>query len=155
MNTWNGLPSQYWGKVYDSIRAALNKLILQEKGVDNSSDQVDMRGMAYNKDAMKALLEEPTIKQPVIVAVKIPKASDLSFDAEEGVIAQDGGGDEENAGYGEGEKVLNDDKDEEGGEGRGVEEDTDEDVDMGEEDGEDLGEEEGEDGEGSDGEDED
>ena len=155
MNTWNGLPSQYWKKVYDSIRAALNKLILQEKGVDNSSDQVDTQGMAYNKDAMKTLLEEPTIKQPVIVAVKIPKANDLSFNAEEGVIAEDGGGDEENAGYGEGEKVLNDDEDEEGGKGRGVEEDTDEDADMGEEDGEDLGKEEGEDGEGSDGEDED
>jgi len=133
MNTWNGLPSQYWKKVYESIRAALNKLILQEKGVNNpSEDQVDTREMAYNKDAMKALLEELTIKQPVIVAVTIPKANDLNFDAEDGEA-------EENAGYGEGEKVIND-KDEEAGEEEGEEGE-----DKGEE-GEDEGEEVSEEG---------
>ena len=151
MNTWNGLPSQYWKKVHDSIRAALNKLILQEKGVNNpTEDLVDTRGIAYNKDAMKALLEEPTIKQPVIVAVKIPKANDFNFDAEDEVIADGEGNDEENAGYGEGEKVMVEDKgggkgkgeDEAGGGSKGEDEAKDED--MGDEEGEEEDEDEDE-----------
>lgn len=130
MNTWNGLPYQYWKKVYDSIRAALNKLILQEKGENNNSEgPVDTRGMAYNKEAMAALLGEPTIEEPVIMAVEIPKASDVYFDAngdgmEEGNVNQWEG---DNVGDGEGDKLTYEGEDNE-------EEQEDEDEDEDEED---------------------
>src|SRR5437588_11548897 len=54
-------------------------------------EPINTRGMAYDKDAMAALLEEPTIEQPVIVAVEIPKANDVFFITKKGV-----GGDGEN-----------------------------------------------------------
>ena len=132
MNTWNGLPYQYWKKVYDSIRAALNKLILREKGVNDTVEEpIDTRGMAYNKDAMEVLLEEPSIAQLIIAPVEIPRANDVYFDAEEGVgnledvednmdLASrfgdwdgDGDGDEDGNEDGEGEDNDNDDRESE------------------------------------------
>ena len=101
MNTWNGLPYPYWKKVYDSIRAALNKLIMREKGVNNApAEPIDTQGMAYNKAAMEALLQEPAVEQPVITVVDIPRANDIYFDAEDGVIyGSDGEGDRRDQGH--------------------------------------------------------
>ena len=140
MKRWNGLPYQYWKKVYDSIRAALNKLILQEKGVNNTTEKpIDTRGMAYNKDAMEALLEEPTIEQPIIAPIEIPRANDVYFESEEGVgILEDmeesidlGGrdGDRDRDGDGDGDGEGDGDEDSEGED----DEDGDEDEDGSEE----------------------
>jgi hypothetical protein len=97
MNTWNGLPFPYWDKVYDSIRAALNSLILRERGAhDSVAEPVDTRGMAYSKAAMEALLQEPKINQPIITAVDIPRANNMYFDPEDGIDCEIDGRDNGN-----------------------------------------------------------
>ena len=154
MNTWNDLPFQYWKKVYDSIRAALNKLILQEKGVNNTQEEaIDTRGMAYNKNAMAAQLGEPTIEQPVIAAVEIPRANDIYFDAEDGVSYEVGGEGEDGDEDGDENRDEFEDGDTDGdadgdGDGEdGVREDDDDDDDEQDDEGEDE-EDEDEDEEG-------
>ena len=86
MNTWNGLPSRYWEKVLATVRATLNSLILRDAGVNTTpSEVIDTRGISYNPAAMAALLEEPEIEQPNLMGIDIPAASEVYFDAENGV----------------------------------------------------------------------
>lgn len=91
MNTWNGLPPRYWEKVLATVRASLNGLILRDAGVSNApAEAIDTRGISYNRTAMEALLEEPEIDQPRVTGIDIPAASEVYFDAENGI------GDDEN-----------------------------------------------------------
>ena len=63
------------------------------------AEAIDTRGIAYNRVAMEALLEEPEVEQPNITgAVDIPEASGVYFDAEN-VVGDDrpGRGPEEEA----------------------------------------------------------
>jgi len=93
MNTWNKLPPRYWEKVLATVRASLNASILRDAGVNSTPPEaIDTRGIAYNRVAMEALLEEPDIEQPNISgAVDIPAAREVYFDAENGVGPGDDG----------------------------------------------------------------
>jgi hypothetical protein len=87
MNTWNGLPSRYWEKVLATVRAGLNGMI-RDSGLDRApSEPVDTRGISYNQAAMEALLEEPEVEQHEVTRIDqpIPTASEVYFDAENGV----------------------------------------------------------------------
>ena len=91
MNTWNGLPPHYWKKVLATVRASLNGLILRDVGRSNApAEAIDTHGISYNRTAMEALLEEPEIDQPRVTGIDIPAASEVYFDAENGI------GDDEN-----------------------------------------------------------
>src|ERR1700681_606824 len=94
MNIWNDLPSPLRQKVIKSIRAALNNLILNEKGANNMTPVAKPRRVVLNKAAMEALMMEPDIETPEISAICIPTAKDLSFDAEDGI--DDGDHDSDN-----------------------------------------------------------
>ena len=64
----------------------MNKLILQEKGVNDTTEKpIGTLGMAYNKDAMEALLEEPTIEQPINAPIEFSRTIDMYFESEKGV----------------------------------------------------------------------
>jgi hypothetical protein len=95
MNIWNDLPSPLRQKVIKSIRAALNNLILREKGANNTpAVATKPRRVVLNKTAMEALMMEPDIETPIISAIHIPIAKDLFFDAEDRV--DDGDNDSDN-----------------------------------------------------------
>jgi hypothetical protein len=99
MNTWNGLPNRYWEKVLATIRAALNGMI-REFGLDTApAEPVDTRGISYNQAAMKALLEEPEVEQHEVTRIDqpIPTASEVYFDAEDGVDGDGNQAEEEEA----------------------------------------------------------
>lgn len=121
MNTWNGLPSQYWEKVLATIRAALNGMI-RDSGLDRApSEPVDTRGIAYNQAAMEALLEEPGVEQHEVTRINlpIPTASEVYFDAEDEIDDGRSQEEEEEAEYGE----VTEGEISEVGEGSGEEED--------------------------------
>lgn len=80
MNTWNSLPFPYRKKVYNFIGAAVNDLILREKGVNSTlAAPVNTRGIAINKAAIEALLRELKIQKPVYTTFDIP------FNVENGI----------------------------------------------------------------------
>ena len=86
MNIWNDLPSPLRQKVIKSIWAALNNLIVREKGANNTPAAATKPcRVVLNKTAMEALMMEPDIETPIISAIRIPIAEELSFNAEDGV----------------------------------------------------------------------
>jgi hypothetical protein len=96
MNIWNDLPSPLRQKVIKSIRAALNNLILRENGANNTpAVATKPRRVVLNKTAMEALMMEPDIETPIISAIRIPIAKDLSFDDEDRVDDSDNDNDNE------------------------------------------------------------
>ena len=73
------------------MRASLNGLILGDGGVNKvPTEAIDIGGIAYNRAAMDALLEESVVDQPNVTSIDIPAAKEVYF------IAEDGVGDEEN-----------------------------------------------------------
>lgn len=68
------------------MRASLNGLILRDGGVNKGpAEAIDTRGIAYNRAAMDALLEEPVVDQPNVTSIDIPAAKEVYFIAEDGV----------------------------------------------------------------------
>ena len=49
------------------------------------AEEIDTRGIAYNRAAMDALLEEPVVNQPNVTSIDIPAAKEVYFIAEDGV----------------------------------------------------------------------
>jgi hypothetical protein len=96
MNIWNDLPSSLRQKIIKSIRAALNNLILHENGANNTpAVAIKPRQVVLNKTAMEALMMELDIETPIISAIRIPIAKDLSFDDEDRVDDSDNDNDNE------------------------------------------------------------
>ena len=68
------------------MRASLNDLILRDGGVHKGpAEAIDTRGIAYNRAAMDALLEEPVVDQPNVTSIDIRAAKEVYFIAEAGV----------------------------------------------------------------------
>jgi hypothetical protein len=86
MNIWNDLPSPLRQKVIKSIQAALNNLILHEKGANNRPAAATKPcRVVLNTTAMDVLRMEPDIETPIISAICIPIAKEMPFNAEDGV----------------------------------------------------------------------
>src|SRR5437588_12144694 len=80
MNTWNGLPSQYWEKILGTVWAELNAQI-HDIGVNSAPcEPINTRGISYNRAAMEALLGEPEVEHLNFVRVDILEASLIYFD---------------------------------------------------------------------------